>query len=164
MRIFLLIILFPVLGFAQQNDDYCREIKKKHDELKGKTTFDSPWIERLKVTNIIAEDYTLAVLYFEARASFSDYDSHGLYIKFEDGEILRYPDQKVSCSYIGGSARYGPTYSYIVALELTEDLYDKFSKKRVVKFSVDSWENNVRERAAYRFMNYVACVWNKKAK
>lgn len=141
---------------ANAQKDYSKEITKKVDDLKNITTFTTPAGIPVSIFKaIIPNSITQTSAIFNTTQSFFHLDLSGLYIKLENGEILRYPDIKLHCNVIGLSQ-----YLYTAELILTDELYNKFSKNKIVEFSLDDYKQSLNKKEADRVMFYVKNIYD----
>src|SRR4051794_14452412 len=104
---FITSLILGSLGFAHAQTDYCKEIIKKVDEMKGKTTFVTPSISKLvdmRIEKSFGFKPHFSILFSLTKEN-PAYDYKAIYVKFDDGTILTYVDD-IDCSYLNSQDHY----------------------------------------------------------
>jgi len=144
--------------------DYCKEIKKKTDEMTGHVEYISP---SLSVTDNITisksktsenDTFSIIDITVQTTQNTADYEADGsIYIKFEDGTVQHFTG-KVSCSYL--NTQY--PYLFIGGSILHASTIIPFKTKKIVKFQIAGKDVNVPDGFATKFMAWVNCIADMK--
>jgi hypothetical protein len=88
-----------------------------------------------------------------------DVSKSGLFIKFNDGSILRLPNQIIHA----GNQHGNLGYSYTTSLKVTKNNIKKLTSKYIVKFGLgDIKEQDVPEKWGIKYMHYISCIQKLK--
>jgi hypothetical protein len=158
LLIILGIILSPIFCTAQKDKDPCRFIKKEIDDMKGVTTITTTYSRNnvdWVIRTITAENKTdFTFLYFTLYGISADYSAHGVYVKCEDGTLLKEETVKIDCDY---ESSY--RYSYSGYIQITADNIEDFTTKKIVKIQLDNVSKEIKDKEAIAIANHVACVY-----
>jgi len=160
--LFAAFLILGSFGLAQAQTDYCKDIKKEVDEMKGKTSFTTPRMGRLDnmylLKNFSPDGTGYISIFFSTTKEDAAYDFSGLYIKFNDGSVLRYGDQSIDCSYLNADDHY----FYITGRLLLEDDFVSFKTKKIVSFQIANKTLPITDAFATKFMAWVNCIIDLK--
>lgn len=155
LSIALCALMAPFTVLAQK--DYCKDIKIKKDEMRGIIQTSAPRVgpnkAYLEVVKTVDGDTKFTHLYIVFEYNFSDYRATGVYLKFEDGTIIKNENKRVDCSFISSYR-----FMYFGSLDLDEALIEKLSTKKVVKYRVSNIEKDLNDKDAVKLMAYVKCI------
>lgn len=154
-------LLMHTIGFIAiaQDKDYSKDVIRKVNDLKNEVEYTSPSLlygTSVYIKKIIVPDEPIvAGLVFQVMGIVTNYNAKGIFIKFEDGEILRYPNEPLNCSYISSMDRA----LFLGALILDDELFEKFSKKKIMEISLDDNKGTLSKRMSERLPSYVRYVY-----
>ena len=83
------------------------------------------------------------------------YDGEGIFILFEDGTKLTRKGVKVNVDYV--SREYSP-YKYSVFMRLTDEEIDTLKKKKVSKFKLYVFDENLTKKESSNLFEYANCI------
>jgi hypothetical protein len=157
MKKLILITLMASLCFCSyaQTKDYSKDIKKVVDELKGEIEYSSPYGDAYVTKMIKPGEPKITTLILHAEGIMSNYSAKGVFIKFEDGKVLRYPELKVNCIY----NQYKDRSTFAGALTIDSENYEYFTTKKIVEFSLDDNKSKLSKRDADRLLSYIKVVY-----
>lgn len=156
--IFCIALLYALPSWAQK--DPCSKITKKEQELEGITTYMTPYfysvqnIDIFGVKKVVDKKPFLSFM-ISMNHTVLDYHAKGIYIKFDNGEIIKMPDQKIDCNYDDG------WYHYFAAFLITDETKDLFTYHKIVKVAMNGDEREVSDKVAQNFIDYLPCLISK---
>lgn len=161
---FLILIVCLLAGFFCYGQD-CNDIIKSTNEMRGETAIASPVIKeapRIQVMKLIKDDgnaNTLIVFTLIDDGSWKN-SPQGLFIKFDDGTILRFANNLVKVEYLDTIAGV-EAYTYQSMILLDKSAFKQFSRYKVEKFTIDHSDSLVTpEWGGMR--QWIVCVYNAK--
>jgi hypothetical protein len=160
-----LIVIFTFLGllntFGQEiKEDTCALITKETDEFTGEVTYSSPISDGSKIldigiTKVRDKKTTVYYLSLDATGSTLNTGERGVFLIFEDGTRWK---KDVKISVRSGSENW----RYSAFIRLTPQDIGLFSKKKVKKFRLYIYDNELSDWDSTWFLGYVRCI--KKSK
>jgi len=160
--LFLILLISGSVSIANAQVDYCKDIKKKFDEMKNNTTFVSPSISRLVDMTIekdIGDGTGRPIFYigFKLTKENAAYDYRNVYVKFDDGTIITYV-QDIDCSYLNTEDHYlflGGKVLHAADLEILKT-------KKIVKFQMADKDIVIPDDFGTKFKAWVNCMVDTK--
>lgn len=156
MKHILLICCLLVASFCYGQN--CDDIIKKVDGLKEETIFVSPTLTGAPGINAIkiieksgSEKILISFRVFDTRRWD---DPKGLFIKFEDGTIIRIKNYPIKVNYESINL-----WSYLSALELDSENAKLFTTNQIVNFEVDHGDNIVTPKWGAKIKDWINCVY-----
>lgn len=159
MKKLLLLLIISTLSFRAFSQNDCADIKKSYDDLQGITTYQNTISEGSPLITIskMIGDHSFFSITFIVWDKELDLNRTGLFIKFNDGSVIRLPNQVVH----GGAEHGSLGYSYTTHLTITRKNIKKLTSKYITKFGVGDIEMNVPKNWGIKYMHYIKCIKGK---
>lgn len=163
MKKYILILLFIQYGYSQ-----CDKIENVYDEMKDVRTISTPYQSRINTLSgtykndgfvaayrTIKKESNNSFIIFSGYTKYSSYTMKGLYIKLSNGEILRFEEANVKCSY-----RSNSTYELASYLVFSDEINKKLSEFTITEFTLGNENYKVKSKDAENFKTYFTCILN----
>ncbi len=136
----------------------CKNIKKDHNVFRNETIYESPstfsgvevgfskWV--LPTTTVMSVNLALHVNSREANLK-------DMYVKFEDGFMLKLNGAKLACNYLSEKMFYLQG-----SMPVPKDLAPKFSKMRITKIILGNQDKDIPPKLGERARRYYNCILN----
>lgn len=133
-----------------------KNITVKQDEFEGNRTIYSPLSDKMGFYKDISRG-GVSTYYLSAKTYGPTvvYDGEGIFILFEDGTKLTRKGVKVNVDYV--SREYSP-YKYSVFMRLTDEEIDTLKKKKVSKFKLYVFDENLTKKESSNLFEYANCI------
>lgn len=152
MKSFLFALFLCAYSISYAQKDPCSAIKKTVKELEGVTIYSTP-TGSVILYKIIKNDQKQFYAYFLGIGKTSNYSARGLYIKFEDGTIIKNEEIEIDCTYIATDL-----YSYKGAFPITIDNEEIILTKKITKYSLSGIEGIIADKFASNLLSYANCM------
>lgn len=162
-----LLILSVILcsnSYGQQSNDLCDSlVTREIDEMEGSISYHYTYPS---LGNVLLEPYKLIIprkkvswsfINFQVYDSSPRYTEENLYIKFENGKIIRYDGKKIKCKYVGNGR-----YSYSTDLEINEELFKYLSTEKILKITLGIITEDVPVETSEKLIKGINCIYNKQ--
>lgn len=135
----------------------CEDIEKDYDEMKGTTDYSikNGFRDPITVARLIhpSDKLDAIVIYFYLHNSISDYNAKGIYVKFEDGTIMKDETAKVDCHIIDID-----NYRYTGYIVINNSNLSDFESKKIVKIQLGDTNQEIKNKLADNIKAYVKCL------
>ena len=137
----------------------CEDLLSEKDELRGTTTyalksgtFKLPYFTVSKTETKENMEYSIT---FFCKTPYCDNSMKGIYLRLENGEIIRFPDIELKCSYIN-------SFGYILqgSLILNDELHSKLISSKIIEYSLAKAEKKVEYKNPDDFKTLIECLYN----
>ena len=148
-----LLFLFMLRVTSSFSQD-CEKIRREVDDMKGIVSYNSPDLKHLKLHKTFKDGQTFFRLHIVIEGNTPEYSAKGVYVKLEDGSILKDENAPISCSYIGGMS------GYLIQgiLSIDDDNIDKLKSKKIIKVQLNNTSKEIGDRESEKATNYLNCM------
>jgi hypothetical protein len=161
MKKLLLIITLFLSAKAYAQKDVCKDIVATGNELSGDKKFKTPVkfnMPQVSIEKTISDKGELTFVSFLIYADHSFANQKGLFIKFDDGTILKIPESYIASSYSTISHQYVGSAS----LSVSDENEKSFMLHKIVKYQVGDVEKEFPEKWQDRYLQYYNCIKSSK--
>jgi hypothetical protein len=150
--ILMVLLTFLFLSVKAQSK-YCKYIDKSNNEFTETTTYCSPrlqpitfyvnFVKGVKTNSIVASclSYT------------ANYDTYGIYIKLDDGTILKSELSKALVRYDGNDK-----YDYYSQLDIADSDIQELILHKIISYGIGSMVLDVKVKDAIKYQAYITCL------
>jgi|ERR1700744_872861 len=143
--------IFNAVAIAQTN--YCKDISKSVNEFKETTTFVSPQLKNVILYKYFIKGQKSSTIVVSTLSYTLDYDLRGVYIKLDDGSILKNETFKSIVRYDGNNK-----YEYYSQIDLSESELQRLSEHKIIAYGIGEMIINLKNKDGLRYQGYAKCL------
>lgn len=167
MKTLLILLMMPLLAFAQSTDEvsYCDKIAETSDKFSKEKNFETSWIigSDHQIKGVILKSITASktiryYLSLYAIGLTAVVDGKGLTVLFDDGSKWTKSNAEIDVEVNS----WGKGYDYHAFVEVSKADIVKFSTKRITDYKMDIFTNSFTEEEGEKLRIQVGCLIDKK--
>lgn len=158
---FLFVSVISICGAQEKKKSPCEYVAIQTNELEQKRVYSTypfgnrQWeIGPINVIRVIDPKSDEMAIQIQITEQASNYQAKGVYVKFDNGNIIKLSEQRVECEM----NVYSGNFIYTGWVTLTKSNIDIFKKNKITSFSIGGYERGYKDKFAKLLMPIIACI------